>query len=228
MTSYFKLQCRGDSNVSLDVRVGATVIVGRHPSCALTLPDPHISSKHLALTAAIDGDTGNLAAIARDSSSNGTFVNGERIQTKTQIQIVEGDVVAFPCHDNLTEMYTFEVKLCQGEQGATSNPASAVASSPKFSGTQRGVKDESSQIGDATWSKLESLQKELLLEASRLSASVFANAASFKGHGVVERDMLAAMQAAASCLASDSPDAKTKALEALNVGAWEARLSNTT
>ncbi|MEM7413364.1 MAG: FHA domain-containing protein [Myxococcota bacterium] len=57
---------------------GETVILGRSRECALRLPDADTSRKHAKIVC--DGD----AFVIHDlGSTNGTFVNGERVSTQT-------------------------------------------------------------------------------------------------------------------------------------------------
>lgn len=63
-----------------------SLMLGRAVSDGLKLEDPRASRKHALLRQ--DGDTGRV--VLEDSSSNGTFVNGERIQ---RVVLEDGDVV---------------------------------------------------------------------------------------------------------------------------------------
>ncbi len=70
-----------------ELRDGARLIVGRAPSSDIPIIDPTISRRHAELESAEAGFT------IRDlGSSNGTFVNGARVQTGTATL---GDLVAF-------------------------------------------------------------------------------------------------------------------------------------
>jgi hypothetical protein len=67
--------------------VSGTARVGRDSDCDIFLVDPSVSRNHAVLET-IDGEL-----IVRDAgSTNGTFVNGERVQSAT---LNSGDVVAF-------------------------------------------------------------------------------------------------------------------------------------
>jgi len=66
------LQIRhGDAE--LDVAAGASVTVGRDDGCDLVVASPLVSRRHLRITAGVDGWT------VEDTSSNGTYRNGERV-----------------------------------------------------------------------------------------------------------------------------------------------------
>jgi hypothetical protein len=68
-------------------RVTGSTRVGRHTESDIVLVDPSVSRNH----ALLDVEEGRL--IVRDAgSSNGTFVNGERVQLRT---LHSGDIVAF-------------------------------------------------------------------------------------------------------------------------------------
>lgn len=65
-----------DGTASHDLREGLPAIVGRAPTCDVPVFDPTISRRHAELTA-----TGERLSIRDLGSSNGTFINGERIES---------------------------------------------------------------------------------------------------------------------------------------------------
>ena len=76
-----------DGTHSYDLREGIPLIVGRAPTCDLPVFDPTISRRHAELVS----DGANVKV--RDlGSSNGTFVNGAKIE---QVTLVIDDLVAF-------------------------------------------------------------------------------------------------------------------------------------
>jgi pSer/pThr/pTyr-binding forkhead associated (FHA) protein len=67
--------------------VAAAIRVGRDTECEIFLVDPSVSRNH-ATVEPVDGEL-----VVRDAgSTNGTFVNGQRIQLRS---VRPGDVVAF-------------------------------------------------------------------------------------------------------------------------------------
>ncbi len=76
-----------DGTQSYDLREGATLIVGRAPTCDLPVFDPTISRRHAELVA--DGDSLRLRDLG---SSNGTFINGAKVEQAT---VAVDDLVAF-------------------------------------------------------------------------------------------------------------------------------------
>src|SRR3954470_17751848 len=65
----------------------ADVVIGRE-GCDVVLADPEVSRRHAALRSTAEGP-----AVEDLGSTNGTFVNGERI---TGVRVLaDGDVVAF-------------------------------------------------------------------------------------------------------------------------------------
>ena len=65
-----------DGTQSYDLREGVPLIVGRAPTCDLPIFDPTISRRHAELVS-----EGNKLRMRDLESSNGTFVNGTRIDT---------------------------------------------------------------------------------------------------------------------------------------------------
>src|SRR5690348_7616645 len=76
-----------DGTQSYDLREGVPLIVGRAPTCDLPVFDPTISRRHAELRS-IDS-TLHLRDLG---SSNGTFVNGEKVDDATA---APDDLVSF-------------------------------------------------------------------------------------------------------------------------------------
>ena len=76
-----------DGTQSFDLRDGVPLIVGRAPTCDLPVFDPTISRRHAEIVA-----EENELKIRDLGSSNGTFVNGEKIE---QASAAVDDLVAF-------------------------------------------------------------------------------------------------------------------------------------
>lgn len=64
----------------------ARVVIGRHPGCGLVLDASAVSRQHAVVTAEADGH-----AIEDLGSRNGTFVNGERLESRRRL--ADGDTV---------------------------------------------------------------------------------------------------------------------------------------
>jgi adenylate cyclase len=78
-----------DASYSFELRDHASLIVGRAPASDIPVIDPTISRRH----AEIALDEGGHAILVRDlGSSNGTFVNGTRVESAP---LAPGDIVAF-------------------------------------------------------------------------------------------------------------------------------------
>ena len=70
-----------------EFRVAGTAKVGRSRDNDIFIVDPSVSRSHAVL------DVRNGELVVRDNgSTNGTFVNGERVQLRT---LKDGDIVAF-------------------------------------------------------------------------------------------------------------------------------------
>ena len=76
-----------DGTQSYDLREGVPLIVGRAPTCDLPVFDPTISRRHAELVA--EGDSLRLRDLG---SSNGTFINGAKVEQAT---VAVDDLVAF-------------------------------------------------------------------------------------------------------------------------------------
>jgi adenylate cyclase len=76
-----------DGTQSYDLRDGVPLIVGRAPTCDLPVFDPTISRRHAELVA--EGDSLRLRDLG---SSNGTFINGAKVDQAT---VAIDDLVAF-------------------------------------------------------------------------------------------------------------------------------------
>src|SRR4051812_31565948 len=76
-----------DGTQSYDLRDGVPLIVGRAPTCDLPVFDPTISRRHAELVA-----EGTGVRLRDLGSSNGTFLNGAKVEQAT---IAVDDLVAF-------------------------------------------------------------------------------------------------------------------------------------
>lgn len=79
----------GESSQSFEVRDGATLVIGRALTSDVPVFDPTISRRHAEVTCDPSGDGVQVRDLG---SSNGTFVNGARVDTA---RLCLGDVVAF-------------------------------------------------------------------------------------------------------------------------------------
>jgi diguanylate cyclase (GGDEF)-like protein len=87
------------------VQVIANVQIGRTPELELVLPDPGVSSRHAFIE-----DRGDAFVLVDLGSTNGTFVNGQRV---TECAVAHGDkllfgqtMVRFEVQDETDEAYT--------------------------------------------------------------------------------------------------------------------------
>src|SRR5437016_3163576 len=76
-----------DGTHTFELREGATLIVGRAPASDIPVIDPTISRRH----AEVHFD-GNVVQVRDLGSSNGTFLNGARIDASP---VESGDTVTF-------------------------------------------------------------------------------------------------------------------------------------
>ena len=94
---------------NVDVPAGTSVILGRDPAQSLVAAAfeqyDNVSRKHA--TVVVD-DVGR-ATIRDEGSTNGTFVNGERVMPYTEVRLVDGDQI------RLAADVTGDVSLPRGE-----------------------------------------------------------------------------------------------------------------
>ena len=76
-----------DGQHSFEVRPGAPLVVGRAPTSDLPVFDPTISRRHAEVECDDDG-----VALRDLGSSNGTFVNGARVESA---RLAPNDLVTF-------------------------------------------------------------------------------------------------------------------------------------
>ena len=86
-TQRFVLESDGEGIAATAFLVAGAARVGRSPQCDIVLPDPSVSRSH----ALLDVHGGKLF-VQDAGSTNGTFVNGERVESRA---LKAGDTVAF-------------------------------------------------------------------------------------------------------------------------------------
>jgi pSer/pThr/pTyr-binding forkhead associated (FHA) protein len=94
---------------NVDVPAGTSVILGRDPAQSLVAAAfgeyDNVSRKH----ATVEVDDGGRAVIRDEGSTNGTFVNGDRVMPYTEVRLVDGDQI------RLAADVTGDVSLPRGE-----------------------------------------------------------------------------------------------------------------
>lgn len=68
------------------LREGVPATIGRGEQCSVSIPDPHMSRLHAEVLVVAD-----VATVRDVGSSNGTFVNGRRVQSHV---LKDGDVIS--------------------------------------------------------------------------------------------------------------------------------------
>jgi hypothetical protein len=94
---------------NVDVPAGTSVILGRDPAQSLVAAAfgqyDNVSRRHATVVV----DDGGRATIRDEGSTNGTFVNGERVQPGGEVRLVDGDQI------RLAADVTGDVSLPRGE-----------------------------------------------------------------------------------------------------------------
>ena len=94
---------------NVDVPAGTSVILGRDPAQSLVAAAfgqyDNVSRRH----ATVMVDDGGRAVIRDEGSTNGTFVNGERVHPGNEVRLVDGDQI------RLAADVTGDVSLPRGE-----------------------------------------------------------------------------------------------------------------
>jgi pSer/pThr/pTyr-binding forkhead associated (FHA) protein len=94
---------------NVDVPAGTSVILGRDPAQSLVAAAfgdyDNVSRKHATVVV----DDGGRAIIRDEGSTNGTFVNGDRVMAYTEVRLVDGDQI------RLAADVTGDVSLPRGE-----------------------------------------------------------------------------------------------------------------
>jgi adenylate cyclase len=113
-----------------ELRSGSTLVVGRAPTSDIAIFDPTISRRHAELHVSETG------VHVRDlSSSNGTFLNGERLEDGEAVAITPNDTVTFGKVPFRIHPVTPPVAYPQSSAVSTSGESSGGVASPPASAT---------------------------------------------------------------------------------------------
>lgn len=84
---------------------GHVWIAGRHPSCDIVVNDSAFSRKHFDITKSSEG-----YFVTDHNSSNGTLINGEKIEASTPTKIMSGDIITVKHIEFVFELHDGEYK----------------------------------------------------------------------------------------------------------------------
>ena len=104
--------------------------VGRHPTSSLVLEDKHISSKHLSVAQRADAH-GRPQVYVEDSSTNGTWLNGDRLSKGERVTLADGAEIQLPSDSSTMRKSTPRKK---SSSKMPELKAMAMAGSMKFQG----------------------------------------------------------------------------------------------
>lgn len=174
--------------IDFPTHIDRTVTIGRHPASSLVLPDMHISSKHLTLRQITSN--GYRKIFIEDTSSNGTWVNGERIAKAVPMELKHGDEVSFPCEETNRQEYSFVFRIIGSN--IASSPLSTLASTlTTTSPNQQISADDTTGVASALatspgllpdfidnqmleeWKLIQDQCDSISREASRVAATVY-------------------------------------------------------
>ena len=117
-------------------RVGTVLTVGRGPASGMVFSDGHVSTRHLTLEV-VREDDGSTAVLLHESSSNGTWVNGERLERGDVVRLPDRAEVELPCADEEDKRdFTLIVERLSSEEAAEIAAALAEASSESSEGME--------------------------------------------------------------------------------------------
>jgi type VI secretion system FHA domain protein len=121
-------------------------IIGRADTCDWSLPDPqrHISSRHCEVSFRDDGYW------LRDTSTNGTFVNGSPDPLQAEQQIAQGDLI-------LIGDYEIEAELSGGSTTAAQAEPSAADADGGWQGWTDSAPAAPSGSSDDEWGEPQEL-----------------------------------------------------------------------
>ncbi|GBG28669.1 Serine/threonine-protein kinase cds1 [Hondaea fermentalgiana] len=176
-----RVESRGNPDWVLQFDTGrrSSFTLGRHPSCSLVLSDMHISSKHLSITQRVSPE-GLREVVVEDSSSNGTWIDAERLERGVPVRLLNGSEIVFPCEDVERDNYCFVFKVLadpnQTSAADVEQQASEASSSVSpLSSEEASYAQQEQNKSAEQWQALEKVQDELTAEASRLAASIYMN-----------------------------------------------------
>jgi len=176
-----RLRSLGNPDWVLEFHTGlrSSFTIGRHPSCSLVLSDMHISSKHLSVIQRVSPE-GLREVVVEDSSSNGTWIDAERLEKGIPIRLLNGSEIVLPCEDGDKKTYTF-VFTVENDPNVPSDVYTDELSSGEsavispFSTEEATYAHQEQNKSSEQWQALEKIQDELTLEASRLAAGIYMN-----------------------------------------------------
>lgn len=91
MEIFLSIRAKADSSTrEVKFGIGDGLVVGRGAEQGVLLDGPDLSREHLVITA----QDANL--FVADLSSNGTWVNGKKLQRSVKVRVQEGDLIEVP------------------------------------------------------------------------------------------------------------------------------------
>lgn len=121
---------------------GPTMVVGRDPGCDWVIELPMVSSRHALFTRRND-----QVFIKDLGSSNGTFVNGQRIEGESPVR--DGDLIALGSHNMVLAVEPLVITMAPIPTIPAQAPASGPIAAATFGQVTRPEPMVSRELGDA-------------------------------------------------------------------------------
>lgn len=151
-------------------------MIGRAPGCSLVLTDPHISSRHVRFRAGTAADGVTPCVVVEDSSTNGTWLNGNQLTKGVPVPMEDGCELKLPCDEALAADHTFVLTVPPAVDGTATYPGanpSALFGLGAQDGSATGVAITGAAVDDQAWAEVDALHDKVVAEAARLAACIY-------------------------------------------------------
>ena len=148
--------------------------IGRLENCSVTLSDLRISDRHLLIYQKINA-VGCLEVNIEDNSTNGTFINGQRMEPHIPNILHNNSQISFPCEDYLRQDYIFIFIVVENKAINIQSPLKLTTAPKVLDNEQSNLGSDKNNDNFIKWEELEEVKNNLIKETCRLTASVYSN-----------------------------------------------------